>query len=162
MTEVSTGRPPFSSIPHDERLALAICNGLRPGVAKGTPQCYIDLVDQCLDVDPEKRPSAYELKNIIYDLRLNKVFIDADKIIARKRFAKLWNLIYGLHNNNKVLGDEDGFPEININPKSIYTSRWMEFTNLSRPKNSTKVLSERGIIKNFFDLFIILDITTYL
>jgi hypothetical protein len=29
MVEVSTGRPPFLNIPHDERLALAICNGLR-------------------------------------------------------------------------------------------------------------------------------------
>src|ERR1700722_4737186 len=41
MVEVSTGKPPFGSVPHDERLALAICNGLRPRVAEGTPQCYI-------------------------------------------------------------------------------------------------------------------------
>ena len=28
------------------------------------PQCYIDLVNQCLDANPEKRPSAKELRKI--------------------------------------------------------------------------------------------------
>ena len=69
MIEISTGKPPYGSVPHDEKLALAICNGLRPRVAKGTPQCYIDLVNRCLDANPEKRPSAYELYNMI-----NKLF----------------------------------------------------------------------------------------
>ncbi len=27
MVEMSTGKPPYESVPHDERLALAICNG---------------------------------------------------------------------------------------------------------------------------------------
>ena len=65
MVEMSTGKPPYGSVPHDERLALAICNGLRPRVAKGTPQFYIDLVNQCLDANPEKRPSAKKLDDII-------------------------------------------------------------------------------------------------
>ena len=34
MVEVLTGKPPYESVPHHERLALAICNGLRPRVAK--------------------------------------------------------------------------------------------------------------------------------
>ena len=55
MVEVSTGKPPYGSVPHDERLALAICNGFRSRVAKGTPQCYIDVVNQCLDANPEKK-----------------------------------------------------------------------------------------------------------
>src|SRR5436190_13640416 len=65
MVEVSTGKPPYGNVPHDEKLALAICNGLRPRVTKGTPQCYVDLVNQCLDVNPEKRPSVYELRKTI-------------------------------------------------------------------------------------------------
>src|ERR1043165_7416858 len=60
MVEISTGKPPYGSVPHDERLALAICNGLRPRVAKGAPQCYIDIVNQCLDAIPEKRPFAID------------------------------------------------------------------------------------------------------
>src|SRR6266542_2052346 len=45
MIEVSTGKPPYTSVSHDERLALAICNGLRPRVARGTPKCFIDLIN---------------------------------------------------------------------------------------------------------------------
>ena len=61
MVELSTGKPPYFNIPHDGKLALAICNGLRPRVAKGTPKCYIDLVNQCLDAIPEKRPDIAKL-----------------------------------------------------------------------------------------------------
>src|SRR5436190_13787726 len=65
MVEMSTGKPPYGSVPHDEKLALVICNGLRPRVSKGTPQYYIDVINQCLDVNPEKRPSVYELRKTI-------------------------------------------------------------------------------------------------
>src|SRR5437763_9601555 len=71
MVEVSTGKPPYGSVPHDEKLALAICNGLRPRVAKGTPQCYIDLVNQCLDANSEKRPSVNELFDMIENWRFD-------------------------------------------------------------------------------------------
>src|SRR5947208_9205453 len=82
MVEMSTGKPPYGSVPHDEKLALAICNGLRPRVAKGTPQCYVDLVNQCLDADPEKRPSAEKLWNIISDW--DKEFIDVNEIASQE------------------------------------------------------------------------------
>ncbi|POG56632.1 kinase-like domain-containing protein, partial [Rhizophagus irregularis DAOM 181602=DAOM 197198] len=61
MVEVSTGKPLYGNIPHDEKLALEICNGLRPKVAKGTPKCYIDLVTQCLDANPDKRSTSKEI-----------------------------------------------------------------------------------------------------
>src|SRR5438132_974574 len=52
MTEVTTGKLPYNNIPHNSDLALAICNGLRPKLAKNTPQIYIDLVYKCLDANP--------------------------------------------------------------------------------------------------------------
>ena len=120
MIEVSTGKPPYGSVPHDEKLALAICNGLRPSVAKGTPQCYIDMVNQCLDANPEKRPSARELWNIfgswIHD---EKEFNDTDKTISQESSS-----------------------ETATNSEAIYTSRFMSFTNLSKPINSTGVQIE--------------------
>src|SRR5438045_7215648 len=93
-----------------KKLALAICNGLRPRVAKGTPQCYINLVNQCLDANPEKRPSVNKLCNITeswlfeksYNMRVSKEFIDADKITSQ----------------------EFSF-ETETNPEAIYTSRSM-------------------------------------
>src|SRR3954467_7205251 len=102
MVEMSTGKPPYGSVPHDEKLALAICNGLRPRVAKGTPQCYIDLVNQCLDANPDKRPSAFEIQGIIDSREFNKGFTDANKIISQESSS-----------------------ETGTNPEAIYTSRFM-------------------------------------
>ncbi|CAB4404547.1 unnamed protein product [Rhizophagus irregularis] len=35
---LTTGKPPYGTVPHNDDLTLAICNGLRPRVAKGTPK----------------------------------------------------------------------------------------------------------------------------
>src|SRR4051812_13439079 len=125
MVEMSTGKPPYGSVPHDEKLALAICNGLRPRVAKGTSQSYIDLVNQCLDASPEKRPSANELWNAILGVKYSKDFIDADKS-----------------------NSQESPSEAVTNPEAIYTSRLMSFTNLSKPINSTgvKIEDSEGIM----------------
>src|SRR4051812_17591773 len=137
MVEMSTGKPPYGSVPHDEKLALAICNGLRPRVAKGTPQCYIDLVNQCLDANPEKRPSAVEIWNMIRNWRLDenyRVKLDVEFICANKIITELPS-------------------EMATNPEAIYTSRFMSFTNLSKPINSTRVQIEdpEGITITDFD-----------
>jgi len=117
MVEVSTGKPPYGSVSHDEKLALAICNGLRPRVVKGTPQCYID-------ANPEKRPSAFELWNIINNWlygnqKVYKEFINSDGITSQGSSS-----------------------DTATNPEAIYTSRFMSFTNLSKPINSTGVQIE--------------------
>src|SRR5688572_7584525 len=125
MVEMSTGKPPYGNVPHDEKLALAICNGLRPRIAKGTPKCYIDLVNQCLDANPENRPSAIELYDVIWDWYSNKVsevgkeFLNADEIRPR----------------------ESSF-ETTLHPQATYTSRFLNYTNLSKPINSTRIQTE--------------------
>jgi serine/threonine protein kinase len=105
MVEVSTGKPPYRNMPLDGYLEIAICNGLRPAVAKGTPKCYIDLVNRCLDADPKERPSSKEILKMIRNWRFHddqthskelftkklstsmkmfKDFIDADKFIPKE------------------------------------------------------------------------------
>ncbi|RGB23131.1 kinase-like domain-containing protein [Rhizophagus diaphanus] len=115
MIEMTTGKPPYSNVPHDEKLALAICNGLRPRVAKGTPKVYINLVNQCLDANPEKRP-----KNISYYLQYLKSY---------KNFINSIN-------------SQDSISENKFHSEAIYISRYMSFTNLTIPRNSTKVQIE--------------------
>src|SRR6266498_4069224 len=110
MVEVSTGKPPYGNVPHDEKLALAICNGLRPRVANGTPKCYIDLVNQCLDANPYNRPSAREICIIINywerqlredkESEIAKEFLNADKIDLQSS-------------------------DITLNSQAIYTSRFL-------------------------------------
>jgi serine/threonine protein kinase len=114
MIEMITGKPPYSNVPHDEKLALAICNGLRPRVAKGTPKVYIDLVNQCLDANPEKRP-----KSLSYYLQYLKRYKDFIDVISH-----------------------DSTSENKFHSEAIYTSRYMNFTNLSIPRNSTRVQIE--------------------
>ena len=43
MTELSSGKPPFSNMEHDMYLALEICGGLRPEFEKRTPEIYKEL-----------------------------------------------------------------------------------------------------------------------
>ncbi|GBB95858.1 hypothetical protein RclHR1_02630003 [Rhizophagus clarus] len=136
MTEVSTGKPPYRNKPHDLNLAFNICNGLRPRVAEGTPKCYINLINQCLDVNPEKRPSSKELLKTIRNWqfpnedyprleksfkepKISKEFINADNIFFKK-----------------------SSPEIAMHSEAIYTSRSMCFYNLPEPRNSTGVQIE--------------------
>ncbi|CAG8742692.1 2861_t:CDS:2, partial [Funneliformis mosseae] len=65
MMEVITGFPPFYDFPHDENLAISICEGLRPTIGRRIPQLLSNLIDQCLDADPTKRLSSEQLKNTL-------------------------------------------------------------------------------------------------
>src|SRR3954454_5907572 len=83
---VATGRQPFADCAHDQDLALSICNGIRPDITeKEAPKCYIDLVKKCWDPNPDNRPNASEIENLIeffYDLtNSNDV---SDKIIVKQ------------------------------------------------------------------------------
>ncbi len=65
MWEFISGIPLFDDKEHNIYLALSICNGERPKIIENTPQCYIDLMKQCWNEDPSKRPNALEISNII-------------------------------------------------------------------------------------------------
>ncbi|RIB05752.1 kinase-like domain-containing protein [Gigaspora rosea] len=65
MSEMSTGQRPFDGQEFDHKLAIKICKGLRPEFASGTPDCYIELANQCMNLDPQKRPTANDLWNIL-------------------------------------------------------------------------------------------------
>ncbi|CAG8797493.1 2110_t:CDS:1, partial [Cetraspora pellucida] len=76
-------------------------DGLRPEFAAGTPDCYIQLANQCMDKDPLKRPTAKEvykkfqewkiiLNKSIEELDQNQTkiqnkFLNADEIIPTIR-----------------------------------------------------------------------------
>src|SRR3954451_5008013 len=63
--EILSGLPPYHNLPHDEFLALKICQGLRPKFNNvKVPLLLENLIDQCLDADQLNRPTADELSNI--------------------------------------------------------------------------------------------------
>ncbi|RIB30083.1 kinase-like domain-containing protein [Gigaspora rosea] len=69
LTEASKGIRPYSDLDVGKtKLALMIAKrGLRPEFGEGTPKPYINLAKQCMDANPEKRPSAEKICQILFN-----------------------------------------------------------------------------------------------
>ncbi|RIB03934.1 kinase-like domain-containing protein [Gigaspora rosea] len=65
MSEVFTGYPPYHDIPHDFSLATQICLGLRPEIRCEIPQSLLDMMNKCLDAEPQNRPTAKVLEDML-------------------------------------------------------------------------------------------------
>ncbi|POG71947.1 kinase-like domain-containing protein, partial [Rhizophagus irregularis DAOM 181602=DAOM 197198] len=61
MWEISSGQTPFINYEHDYDLAMNIINGIRPKIVSGTPLEYKNLMKECWDADPLKRPDISTL-----------------------------------------------------------------------------------------------------
>ncbi|RIB05522.1 kinase-like domain-containing protein [Gigaspora rosea] len=56
-----------------QQLQLKICyNNLRPPVNNEAPQCYVSLMKECWDKEPEKRPTAEKLSEIFMKWKNDK------------------------------------------------------------------------------------------
>src|SRR3989442_1475873 len=66
--EVCTGLPPYHDVSHEEPLAIRICQGLRPKSNYKIPQLVLDIIKQCWDANPLKRPKAKELEELLWNL----------------------------------------------------------------------------------------------
>ncbi|GES97184.1 kinase-like domain-containing protein [Rhizophagus clarus] len=122
--EVCTGLPPYHDIAHDKLLAISICQGLRPKSDYKIPQLILDIIKQCWDADPSKRPKAVELYDL-FDLfgdEIDKQIEEADKI------------------NEKLTTTSSLYTSTTLsyvtNPQAFYTSRLLDFKNLPEPKNA--------------------------
>ncbi|RGB26469.1 kinase-like domain-containing protein, partial [Rhizophagus diaphanus] len=58
MWELMTGRRPFWDEIHDLELIIKICDGLRPPIVTNAPKGYIELMKECWNSDPNKRPTV--------------------------------------------------------------------------------------------------------
>ncbi|RIB07626.1 kinase-like domain-containing protein [Gigaspora rosea] len=67
MTEMSNGQRPFDGYKFDIKLAVQICKGLQPEFAPGTPKCYTELAEKCMNSGPQKRPSAMDIWETVDD-----------------------------------------------------------------------------------------------
>jgi serine/threonine protein kinase len=126
MWEISSGKPPFIN-KHNYDLAIKIINGMRPKIMPGTPLEYKELMEQCWDADPTKRPDIWTLEDKILEL---------SKLNYQNEEQQI--------NNNTSTND----PPLNIcssvSSSSINTffeslsSRLYNFRNLPNPRNATK------------------------
>ncbi|PKK68886.1 hypothetical protein RhiirC2_749359, partial [Rhizophagus irregularis] len=69
MWEISSGKTPFNNYEHDYDLAMKIVNGMRPKIRTEIPSKYKELMKQCWDADPLKRPKAKTLHEEILKMR---------------------------------------------------------------------------------------------
>ncbi|PKB98329.1 hypothetical protein RhiirA5_431538 [Rhizophagus irregularis] len=102
MWEFMTGRRPFWDEIHDIELIIKICDGLRPPIVTNAPKGYIELMKECWNSDPEKRPTA---KDIYWRI---------DKMNDNEQFEL---------NQTKIIKSSDIGPATITNPGAIYKSR---------------------------------------
>ncbi|GBC10662.1 hypothetical protein RclHR1_09800006 [Rhizophagus clarus] len=118
MWEISSGQPPFNNHKHDYNLAINIINGMRPKIISEIPLKYKNLMVQCWDANPLKRPDVDTLRKEIREI----------------------NLYY--QNNPNELPQlktklNEGTNHANTSSK-LFTSKIHKFENLPKPKNATE------------------------
>ncbi|RIA90861.1 kinase-like domain-containing protein [Glomus cerebriforme] len=137
MWELASGDEPYSNYKTDDEdeLILDIINGARPNDVIGTPKCYHDLMQKCLDADPEKRPTTLDL------LEELKAFITINK----HQFEAADRRIYGQYpgtrpnqlskDNDEIFVESFGVAEGYVGFR--FTNIHLQFEyKLPKPKNA--------------------------
>ncbi|RGB39991.1 kinase-like domain-containing protein [Rhizophagus diaphanus] len=120
MWEITSGQPPFINYGHDYNLAMNIINGIRPRIVSGTPTEYKNLMEQCWDADPSKRPDTYTLWYRIQEMNLYYQSMK-DESFQSEIYS---NLEQDKTNNNTN--------------SRLFTSKIHQFENLPEPRKATE------------------------
>ncbi len=68
MWELMTGRMPFWDQNDDIELIIKICRNFRPPIIKNAPKGYIELMQKCWDSDPNKMPTAFNIREKLINI----------------------------------------------------------------------------------------------
>jgi len=123
MWEISSGRAPLSEEDHTAQLSLRICQGLRPEIEHGTPECYAQIMKLCWNEDPKKRPISKDLYDTFY------TWINEPTQENQQQFEeaeKHW----------KIKEDYDPIQAMKMNPGAIYHSRLLSTKECSTLQSS--------------------------
>ena len=116
MWEISSGKQPFANYEINYELAMKIVNGMRPKIVPGTPLEYKELMEQCWDADPLKRPDINSLAGKINEMNFHYQNISSE--LTQSIQQKVSN---DLKTSSKLL-----------------TSKVHQFENMPEPKNATE------------------------
>ncbi|RGB41716.1 kinase-like domain-containing protein [Rhizophagus diaphanus] len=139
MFEILTGIPPFSHRPHDDKLALEICQGLRPELAEGTPKVYGELAKHCCCTDPSMRPTAKQLLYIFNHWWSLMNMDDSEVYQIRNSFLSADKLIDVIEEKRIMAVKSE---------EAIYTSRLLQFQNVLDRRNISNY-STNGSTTNY-------------
>ncbi|CAB4427274.1 unnamed protein product [Rhizophagus irregularis] len=138
MWEISSGQPPFIN-KHDYDLAIRIINGMRPKTIPDTPLEYKELMEQCWDANPTKRPDIitlfYKIRNIYRWYCQNE---NEQRIISK--ITSINNSQLNTRFNvNSSSTNSSFFGNFSASSSNWnISSRVYNFENLPEPKNATK------------------------
>jgi serine/threonine protein kinase len=123
---VATGRQPFDNRAHDHNLALDICDGVKPELNEPeVPKSYINLMKECLNLNPKNRPNVAELYQ-----SLNSITYNNSEIKEAENYRNLH--LSSLMENRQTT----------THPQAIYTSRLLNYytDNLPEYNDDSKCL----------------------
>ncbi|POG62461.1 kinase-like domain-containing protein [Rhizophagus irregularis DAOM 181602=DAOM 197198] len=120
MWEISSGQTPFINYEHENDIVMNIINGIRPKIVPGTPLEYKNLMKECWDADPLKRPDADTLCDKIQ--KINVYYQNMSDELFKSEMDNL--------EMNKV--------EENYMSSRLSTSKIHNFENLPEPRNATE------------------------
>jgi serine/threonine protein kinase len=119
MWEISSGQPPFINYEHENDIVMNIINGIRPKIVPGTPLEYKNLMKECWDAVPLKRPDIYTL-----GVKMNRINIDYQNMPNELSQSKI--------------SDGSSDVETNYTSSRLFTSKVHYFENLPEPRNATE------------------------
>uniref|UniRef100_U9SNA1 Protein kinase domain-containing protein n=1 Tax=Rhizophagus irregularis (strain DAOM 181602 / DAOM 197198 / MUCL 43194) TaxID=747089 RepID=U9SNA1_RHIID len=135
MWEISSGQPPFANYKKDYNLAMNIVNGKRPTIVSETPLKYVELMKQCWDADPKKRPDIKMLSDMINDI--NRLYYPNVPTSYNKKniFRKFLRKFKKTNANNL---NNVSTSEIMSCYNAGHASKIYNLNNLPEPKNATE------------------------
>ncbi|RGB32581.1 kinase-like domain-containing protein [Rhizophagus diaphanus] len=151
--EVCTGLPPYHDIAHDKILAISICKGNRPKSDYKIPQLILDIIKQCWDANPLKRPKVKELYNSLYELYEYEYMDEIKKQIEEA------NIINEKFTSTSLPSYNGTTLSYTTNPQAVYTSRLLDFKNLPEPKNAVDNKDDGNSIGEYSESIEAIDFT---
>ncbi|GBC02375.1 hypothetical protein RclHR1_00460013 [Rhizophagus clarus] len=119
---------PYHDIAHDERLAIKICEGLRPRFNIKLPKLILHLIKRCIDANPSNRPEIKEITRIFHEWSLElKTYL---KSVEKKMELIKIELIEQIEKVNNNLSPDNSSLTNKIHPEAIYSSRPFNFISL--------------------------------
>ena len=94
-----------------------------------------NLIDQCLDADPLKRPTADELFDIVYEFCFNCEYGNTEFDKQCKEAEEFNKSITSKSNTPLNISS----PSYTTHPQAIFTSRLLDYKNLPEPQNSKEI-----------------------
>ncbi|RHZ85070.1 hypothetical protein Glove_71g44 [Diversispora epigaea] len=137
--EMITGFPPYPDIPHDEDLAIKICNGLRPKIPFHISKLITRMIMRCWDARVKHRPTFKELKDELWKYYLNyrnylRYDINKDSEIGIQ-IKKAEEFSANQEPTNTTTTTTTTPLNYQTHPQAIYTSRLLNYSKLPKPKN---------------------------